>query len=143
MKKLFTLFVIVSMIALSLCGCGGNNSGNDTATATPRPLALRNEILQTLQVEYKDLKKEYDALEDGNDKKAEISDQMKQNLEQQTETINGINGEENFNELSKRVKEYIDSANKYNESGDVDKVAEILEMVNVINYGNKEGEKTW
>lgn len=147
MKKVLTI-ILSALFMLSVVGCGNGTSKTENINQQsyadePRPLAMRNDILQELQAEYETLKTEYENLEDGDKKKDEIKAQMKNNHEEQTTTIAGINGEENFHELTKRVNEYLQSAQRYNDKGEAEKAAELLEIVNVISYGNKEGEKTW
>lgn len=149
MKKVI-MIILSTLLVISAAGCGNGITGKKTDgvaqnnyTDAPRPLAMRNDIIKEIQAEYELLKSEFEKLENGNPKKDEIKKQMENNLKEQQEVFNGINGEENFGKLSKRLEEYAKLAQRYVDNGDTEKANELFEIMNVINYGNKEGEKTW
>lgn len=139
MKKIF-ICVLSLVIALSFSGCDKNVQKN---SSEPRPLAQRNEILQEIQANYKKIKDEYDSFDGDNEKKEKLKQELKDNVAAQAEVMNGINGEENFNDLTEKVKDALEAAQLYNDLGQTDKADELIEMANIINYGNKEGKKTW
>lgn len=155
MKKFITLTLSIFLF-FSVVGCANNAELKELKKETeelkqqlsvipsPRPLALRQELLDNLQDEYKTLQTPMPEItSDTRTKAMEIMDVIMENLKKQSEIIKGINGEETFDSLTNKVSDLTEKYKTYLNNGNKKQAQEVEKQINIILYGNEHGDKTW
>lgn len=155
MKK--TLTIALSLILLfSIFGCANNAELKSLKEETkdlkqqlsvvpsPRPLLLRQEMIDALQDEYNTLKTQMPEITtDTYVEAAKVMDVLMENYNKQTDIVKGINSEEEFYTLTNKVSDLNDKYETYLHNGNKKEAQEVEKQINIILYGNEQGDKTW